>query len=262
LIPLITYLIQHKETYRALKAHQAEERAEKRKLSPVEKERVGVIAVFCIVSILFWMAYNQGFSSMEIFAHDFMNKEFGGVTLPEGLFLSSESFFLILLAPALAALYGWLQKKNKDPSPSMKTVLSLFAIAACFLVMMFGSESIPANAKTADVSSGYLVGAFFLMAVGEMLLAPIGLSMVSRLAPRRYTALAIGIWYLCVGVAFFSGGMLASLMEKVGGLSNFFSIFVILALIPALIMLVFVKKLTKMSHLHRDGEESVPHVER
>ncbi len=250
LIPLIFYLINNKETYRALKTLQKETNIEKHPLTPIEKNRLFVILVFCLISILFWAAYNQGFSSMAIFAHDFMNLNIAGTPIPEGVFMSSESFFLILLAPLLALLYSKLQKIGRDPSPATKTSLSLFFMAACFLVMMFGAKNIPAAATSAQVSSGYLVSAYFLMAVGEMLLAPIGLSMVSRLAPPRYTALLIGFWYVCVGVAFYNGGLLAGFMEKMGGLYYFFSIFVIMTLIPALLLLLFSGKLTRLSHLH------------
>lgn len=262
LIPLTIYLIKHKETYHALKTMQKETRAEKQPLTHIEKSRLYVIGCFCLISILFWIAYNQAFSSMAIFAHDFMNKEIGGIAIPEGIFMSSESFFLILLAPLLAILYGRLQKKRKDPSPAIKTSLSLFFIAACFFLMMIGSLSIPAAAKTADVSWTYLVGAYFLMAIGEMLLAPIGLSMVSRLAPARYTAMAIGIWYVCVGFAFYNGGLLAGLMDKTGGLFNFFSIFVAMTLIPAIGMFLFSKKLTKLSHLDTTPPQTFTDVDR
>lgn len=262
LIPLIFYLVKHKETYRSLKTLQKENQAVHHALTPVEKSRLLVIGIFCLISILFWVAYNQAFSSMAIFAHDFMDKQIGGIAIPEGVFMSSESFFLILLAPLLAFIYAKLQKIHKDPSPSMKTAWSLLFIAACFLVMMIGSAAIPAAAKTADVSWTYLVGAYFLMAVGEMLLAPIGLSMVSRLAPARYTALAIGIWYVCVGIAFYNGGLLAGFMDKMGGLFNFFSLFVAMTLIPALVMFLFSKKLTKMSHIHGNSSQSFTDVDR
>lgn len=262
LIPLVVYLIKHKETYQALKSLQKEHRTERRKLSPVEKQRLIVVGIFCAISILFWIAYNQAFSSMAIFAHSFMNKQVGGVEIPEGVFLSSESFFLILLAPLLATLYAKWQKKNKDPSPALKTALSLLFIAACFFVMMIGCVGIPASATSADVSWRYLVGAYFLMAVGEMLLAPIGLSHVSHLAPPRYTALLIGIWYVCVGIAFYNGGLLAGLMDKMGGLFNFFSLFVAMTLIPAIVMFFFAKKMTKLSHLHSHTPQSFTDVDR
>jgi POT family proton-dependent oligopeptide transporter len=184
---------------------------------------------------------------MEIFAHTFMNKTVGTFNLPEGVFLSSESFFLIILAPILAALYHKLQKIGRDPAPPLKTVLSLLFLSACFLIMVVGSKQIPADAKSADVSWGYLVGAYFMMALGEMFLAPIGLSTVSRLSHPRYTALMVGMWYACVGIAFFNGGMLASLMEKMGGLYKFFSIFVFMTLVPAIVLYLFSSKLTKLS---------------
>ncbi len=248
LIPLTYYLLKHKETYHGLKSMQKERHLNKHPLTPIEKSRMITIVIFYLISILFWAAYMQAFSSMAIFAHDYMDKMIGGVIIPEGVFLSSESFFLILLAPLLAFLYAKLQKKHIDPSPARKTAYSLFFIAACFLVMMIGSAAIPPGAKTADVSWTYLVGAYFLMAVGEMLLAPIGLSMVSRLAPPRYTALAIGLWYVSVGVAFYNGGILAGFMNRAGGLFNFFSIFVIMTLVPGILMFLISKKLTKMSH--------------
>lgn len=259
-IPLTYYLVRHRETHHALKAMQKERRLQKEPFTAVQKDRMVVIGAFCAVSILFWIAYNQAFSSMAIFAHDFMDRKIGSLLIPEGVFMSSESFFLILLAPLLAALYAKLQKQGKDPSPATKTAWSLLFIASCFFLMMIGSMKIPADAKTADVSWIYLVGAYFLMAVGEMLLAPIGLSMVSRLAPPRFTALAIGLWYVCVGIAFFNGGLLAGLMDKMGGLLHFFSLFVLMTLIPAVLMFFFSKKLTKMSHIDAHSSQSGPKI--
>lgn len=260
LIPIIYYLVKHKESYRGLKQSRKEERQENAPLTKEEKSRLFVIGIFCVVSIFFWAAYNQGFSSMAIFAHDYMDKYVGGVSLPESIFMSSESFFLILLAPILAVLYAKLQKMKKDPSAATKTGLSLIFIAGCFFTMMIASDKIPPVANHANVSWGYLVGAYFLMAVGEMLLAPIGLSMITRLAPARYTALSVGIWYVCIGLAFYNGGMLASFMDEVGGLSYFFSIFVVMTLIPAIVMLLLSKKLTKMSHLN--FQQDITHVEK
>ena len=86
------------------------------------------------------------------------------------------------------------------------------------------------------------------MAIGEMLLAPIGLSLVTQLAPRRRTALFVGIWYFCVGLAFYLEGFLAGLMEQVGGLMHFFAIFVLITLIPVVILFLLSRKLTRMSH--------------
>jgi len=262
LIPLIYYLVHHKETYKALKSFQKETLEKKQPLSKVDKSRLYVIGVFCLISILFWIAYNQAFSSMTIFAHDFMDKTIGNLSIPESLFQSSEPFFLILLAPALSLLYAKLQRIKKDPSPAIKTGLSLLFMALCFFVMMIASYAIPDGAKSADVSWKYLVGSYFFMAIGEMLLAPIGLSMVSRLSPPRYTALSIGIWYVCVGIAFYTGGLLAGFMEQMGSLFKFFSIFVVMTVLPAIIMFIFAKKLTNMSQIDSHTPDSFTDIDK
>jgi POT family proton-dependent oligopeptide transporter len=248
LIPLAWYLHKHKATYHELKTSHAAARLEKKPLSLLDKDRLKVIGIFCFFSILFWIAYNQAFSSMAIFAHDFMDKNIGGYEIPEGIFLSTESLFLVFLAPLLAWIYAKLQKIKKDPSPAFKTGLSLLFLSGCFLVMVVGCLSIPATATHANISWTYLVGAYFLMAIGEMLLAPIGLSMVSHLAPPRFTAQLMGLWYVCVGLAFYIGGTLAGLMEKVGGLFRFFGIFVVLAFVAGAALLLCVKKVNKLTH--------------
>ena len=250
LCPLFWYLRNHTGTTEKL--HQLRKQREKQpsKITKIEKDRLKVIAIFCLFSILFWIAYNQAFSSMAIFAHQFMNKEVQGHLIPEGVFLSSESFFLILLAPLLAILYGMLAKLKKDPSPALKTAFSFLFMTACFSVMMIACQHLSPSATEGAISWTYLVGAYFLMAVGEMLLAPVGLSMISHLAPRRYIAGLIGLWYVCVGLAFYIGGVLAGLMASMGGLYNFFSIFVLMSSIPALAMFLSAKKITRLSHHH------------
>jgi POT family proton-dependent oligopeptide transporter len=254
IIPIIWYLCKHKETYRSLQELQWKSRGDVRKLKKEDKDRIKVIVTLSLFSILFWIAYNQGFSSMSLFAKNDTARTIAGWEVPPSWILSSEALFLIVLAPLLARLYHVLQKKNLDPSPSLKTSYSLFAMALCFLVMMVGSYTIPNHAETAAVNPGYPIFAFFLMAVGEMLLAPIGLSLVTQLSPRFLTAFFVGFWYLCVGVAFYLGGVVAGWMDKVGGLFHFFGIFVVLTLIPAVILFFLSKKLTEMSH----GKVDVP----
>lgn len=258
LLPIAYYLKKHKATYRGLKEMQKSSFVEKKPFTKEEKGRLTVIFTLSFFSILFWIAYNQAFSSMELFANNDTNRLIHGWTLPTGWILSSESFFLILLAPLLTWLYPFLQKRNKDPSPSMKTAMSLTFIALSFVVMVIASTGIPASAKSASVTPFYLIFSYFLMAIGEMLLAPIGLSMVTQLAPRRLTAMLVGLWYVCVGFAFTIGGTMAGLMNKVGGLFHFFAIFIFLTLIPSIILALFARKLTRLSHGHNHHVDIPP----
>lgn len=248
LFPILWYLRHHQETYQTLHHIQKTERAGKRKLTKEERDRVIVILVISVFSILFWMAYNQGYSSMALFAKNYTDRRIFGWDMPPSWILSSEAFFLIVLTPFLARLYRALEKRDLNPNPSLKTAFSLCFIALCFSVMMLGSHSILPSAKSAAIPAGFPILAFFLMAVGEMLLAPIGLSLVTQLSPRALTAFFVGFWYFCVGIAFYLGGTLAGLMNRVGGLFHFFGIFVVLTLIPAILLFFLSKKLTKLSH--------------
>lgn len=216
-------------------------------LDKKEKHRIIVICILSLVSILFWMSYNQGWSSMSIFALRYTELNIGTFSMPASWLLSLESLYLVILAFPLAWLYRSLSKIKLDPSPSLKTVYSLVAMGLCFFLMEIGAKHIPQGAQEAAVSPFYLIGAYAFMALGEMLLAPIGLSMVTRLSPRRYTAFLVGAWYLCVGVAFYAGGLIAGLVATME-LSRFFNIFVLVSWIPAILLFFGVKKLKKMSH--------------
>jgi proton-dependent oligopeptide transporter, POT family len=214
-----------------------------------DKQRITVICILSLVSILFWMSYNQGGSSLTIFALKYTQRQIGNFTMPPAWLLSFETLFLIVLAVPLASLYIHLAKKNKDPSPPMKTAFSLIAMGLCFLIMVYGTRLIPEGAMTAAISPWYLICSYLLMAVGEMLLAPIGLALVTHLSPPRFTAFLVGVWYLCIGIAFYSGGIIATLMSSVQNMGNFFLIFVIATIIPAFLLMFFAKKLNKMRNL-------------
>jgi proton-dependent oligopeptide transporter, POT family len=219
------------------------------KLHPHEMDRIWVILILSFFSILFWMAYNQGGSSMNLFALNYTNRHVMGFEMPPSWLLSSESLYLVIFAFPLAKLYTYLAKRKLDPTPPMKSALSLFAMGICFLIMTIGASQIASGAYKAAISPFYLFVAYTFMALGEMLIAPIGLSLLTHLSPRRFTAMLVGVWYLCVGIAFYLGGAIAPLMSKVTNMNTFFGMFVIISFIFGLILLLLVKKLNKMRHL-------------
>lgn len=213
-----------------------------------EKDRIFVILIMTLISIVFWMAYNQAGSSMTLFALKFTDREFGGFTIPTPWFTSTETFFLILFAFPLAYLYLFLRRIKSSASPPMKTALSLFFMGLCFLVMQRAAAHIPAGADHAHVSPYYLVSAFGLMALAELFLAPIGLSLVTHLSPHRYRGLLTGVWFACIGIGFYLGGYVAGWMTQIH-LSTFFDIFVITSFVPAFLLVLFSKKLDNMRHI-------------
>jgi POT family proton-dependent oligopeptide transporter len=219
-------------------------------LKPHEKQRIFVICILSFVSILFWTAYTQGWSSMSVFALRYTDHHYFGFNMPESWILSLESFYLIILAFPLAWLYHWLAKRRLDPSPPLKTALSLIAIGLCFVIMMIGSRHVMPHAQTASISPLYPIFAYFMMALGEMLLAPIGLSLVTHLSPHRYTAFLVGVWYVCIGISFYLGGLFAGHISTMI-LSTFFDTFVLATMIPAIVLFFFCKKLNQMRNANK-----------
>ena len=217
-------------------------------LNKIDKSRISLIVILSLISIVLWIAYNQGWSSMSLFILNYTQREIGSMTFAPSWILSSESFFLVVLAFPLSWLYRFLAKYKKDPDPIMKTVLSFFCMAFCFLVMSLAAEQIPAGAKTASVSFYYPIGAYFFMALAEMLLAPIGLSLVTHLSPRKYTAFLVGFWYVCVGIANYAGGLIAGWMTNIGSIKQFFDIFTLSCVSVAVVLGLFSRLLDKMRH--------------
>ncbi|NGX51034.1 MAG: Dipeptide and tripeptide permease A, partial [Chlamydiae bacterium] len=196
-----------------------------------EIHRIIVILIMTLVSIVFWIAYSQAGSSMTLFALKFTDRSIAGFEVPVPWFTASEMFFLILFAFPLARLYLSLKRLKSSASPPMKTALSLFFMGLCFLVMQRAVIHIPLGATSANISHWYLISSFALMSLAELLIAPIGLSLVTNLSPHRYRGFLTGVWFACIGIGYYLGGYVAGFMDSFS-LTTFFDIFVIISFIP------------------------------
>lgn len=215
-------------------------------LDKVAWHRMIVIIVISLVSIIFWTAYAQNASSMIIFALKYTQRVYDGFTIPVPWLITTETLFLLILVAPLSMFYLFLRKRNLEPGPIGKTALAFISLAICFLVMTLATDSLP------KASPFYLIIAFFFMSVAEMLIAPIGLSMLTDLSPKQFTGFFVGAWYFCIGIAFYIGGVVAGLIAKIN-LQSFFLIFVLASFITGFVLLIFTPLLNRMRHV-----ESLP----
>ena len=215
-------------------------------MTKVAKGKLAVIGIFSFITIFYWSAYYQGWSSFSIFALKFTNKIIFGYTIPTAWILSLESFFILLVSPILIKIYQYLEKRHKNPQPTIKLSLGLLFISFAFVVITIGAIGITSTTQIANKSIWFLAITYFFIAISEMLLAPISLSSITHLSPKKYIALMIGVWYVCCGIAGYIGGLLAGLIQKFHSTSFFFSIFIWITLIPAIFLIIFSKKINKM----------------
>jgi proton-dependent oligopeptide transporter, POT family len=216
-------------------------------LDITQKKRLAVVLIVSFMSIFFWAAYSQGWSSISIFTLHFVDRHILKFEVPTAYFLSLESLFLIFMAPFITNFYGYLQKTKRDPSPITKITISLFLISFCFFVLSLSTIGLPRDALSGLVNPFYLIIFYCIMALGELLIGPIGPSLITQLSPKKYAGFLVGFWYLCSGVGYYLGGWLAGFIEKAHYLFDFFNFFTLFNLIPAICLLLLLPFLHKIS---------------
>jgi POT family proton-dependent oligopeptide transporter len=182
-------------------------------LTSDERKRMVVILVLFVFSAIFWSAFEQAPTSLNLFARDFTDRQLGSLTIPAGLFQSINALFIIIFAPVFAWIWSSLAKAGLDLSSPTKFALGLFVTGLAFLLMLVAANIIVASNGTVKVSPWWLVGCYLLQTAGELSISPVGLSSMTKLSPRRYVGQMMGVWFLATSL----GNLIAGL---VGGSVN------------------------------------------
>jgi POT family proton-dependent oligopeptide transporter len=205
-----------------------------------ERKSLVVIAVLFLAATVFWMAYEQAGSTLNLFAQRSVDNRFLGHAFPASWYQSLTPLFIITLAPVFAAI--WLRLGRRDPSSPTK-----FSIALLLLGLGFGLMIVAATlaAHGTRVSPLWLVLSYLLQTTGELCLSPVGLSAMSRLAPVRIAGLVMGVWFLALAVGNYLAGMASSFYETVP-LPRLFLLVTLTASATALILALFVRPIRRM----------------
>jgi POT family proton-dependent oligopeptide transporter len=173
--------------------------------TPAERRRLAVIAVLFCGSSLFWAAFEQAGSSLNLFAKNHTNNVLFGFAFPASWYQSLNAAFIICFAAVFAWL--WIRLGDRQPSSVAKFALAMVCASAGFFLMMEASRR---AASGVLVSPLWLVGTYLLHTFGELLLSPVGLSAMTRLAPARVAGLMMGVWFLSLSMGNYLAGRLAS----------------------------------------------------
>ncbi|HLP75461.1 MAG TPA: oligopeptide:H+ symporter, partial [Candidatus Paceibacterota bacterium] len=178
------------------------------KLEKVEKQRVAMILVLFLASALFWAGFEQAGSSFNLFAERFTIRKFGwfDYEIPAAWFQALGPVFIITFAPLFAYLWVWLARRNLNPSIPVKFAFGLLLLGLGFLVMA-GAAKIVASGKPAMPT--WLITTYLIHTFGELCLSPVGLSSVTKLAPRRLVGQMMGTWFMATSLGNLLAGLLA-----------------------------------------------------
>ncbi len=202
-----------------------------------EWKRIGAIVIFFLAAVLFWGAYEQAGSTLNLFADRYTRLEVLGFAFPSSWFQSVQALFVIILSPIFAWL--WLRLGRHEPSVPAKFAISLLFMALSFLVLV-PAGAMAQSAAGARVSPWWLVASYFVSELGELCLSPVGLSAVTKLAPVRIVGLMMGVWFLSNAFGNKLAGWAASFFSTMP-LNTLFTIVTMVLVGAAVVMFALIK---------------------
>ena len=185
-------------------------------LHDTERSRMFAAIYFVLAQIPFWALFEQAGSSLNLFTDRLVDKEIFGVEVPAPVFQSLNAGFIFIFAPLVAWLWIFLNKRGWEPSTPIKFGLGVIAVGLGFLALVGGMTASGATGLTA-VYFIFLI--YWVHTMGELMVSPVGLSAVTKMAPARVVGMTMGAWFLYSGLSNYLAGVIArgTGAETIGG---------------------------------------------
>ena len=215
------------------------------KLNPTEFKQTLVIVVLFIASAIFWSGFEQAGSSLNLFAERHTNRLVFGFEIPSGWFQSLNPFYIVVFAPVFASLWIRLAKRQLDPSMPAKFALGLLLLGLGFLLMVGAAKWVTAGNQAAPY---WLILTYLFHTMGELCVSPVGLSSVTKLAPKRFVGQMMGIWFLATSLGNLIAGLMAGRFNKeaINEMPDLYLQIVLTAIGAAVLLILFTRRIKKL----------------
>jgi POT family proton-dependent oligopeptide transporter len=215
-------------------------------LTAIEKDRMIVLVLSFIIVIVFWAAYEQAGGLMNLYARDKIDRVVLGFTIPASFLQSLHAFYVVLFGVPVAYLWDKWQSRGKENSSLFK--MGLGTIITGFGFLLLATAALETGTTLDGKASIYwLFGAYLLHVIGELSISPVALSFITKLAPVKYASLMMGTYFMVTGLGNKLAGLVGEAAQNAGELTIFMGIFIFCAAF-GLLLIVFVKKLKKLTH--------------
>ena len=182
-------------------------------LTPIEIHRIIAILIMGFFVIFFWMGFEQAGGTMNLFADKQVDRQLFGWEIPTSYFQSLNPMLIFILGPVFAMFWLWLDTSRFRIATPAKMGIGMIILGIGFIVLAIAQGSADASGP---VGAQWLFFVYFFHTVGELCLSPVGLSMVTKLAPVRLVSLMMGIWTTANFIANYLAGILEKLLEGSG----------------------------------------------
>jgi len=173
--------------------------------------KIGAIFVMMCLTIVFWSVYEQQGNTMALWADANTDRVILGWEMPASWFQAFNPLMIFMFVPLLNMFWGWQDRRGKEPSSIAKMGIGCILLAAAFLVLIPPARELVNNPKA---SLWWLTACTFVLTLGEIYLSPIGLSLVTKIAPARIVSMMMGVWFLSSFFGNYLSGYLGTFWEK------------------------------------------------
>lgn len=216
---------------------------------PMKREdwlKIGAIFVMMALSIVFWSVYEQQGNTMALWADANTNRMILGWEMPASWFQAFNPLMIFIFVPLLNLFWSWQDRRGREPSSIAKMGIGCVLLAAAFLVLIPPARALAINPKA---SLWWLTACTFVLTMGEIYLSPIGLSLVTKIAPSRIVSMMMGVWFLSSFFGNYLSGYLGTFWEKMPK-ENFFLLMFSLSFATGLAFFALLKPLQKAIGRH------------
>jgi len=186
-----------------------------------ERKKVIAIAILFVAMAMFWSAFEQSSTSINVFVRDFTRRNFFGMTIPTEFLQAINPLFIIALSPVFGALWIRLAARNLNPNIPLKFSLGLLQLALGFGVLAFaaglaggGAVDTAFSGEQGKVLPTWLCLTYLLFTTGELCISPVGLSTITKLSPPQYTSQMMGIWFIAAALGNLIAGQVGGMIES------------------------------------------------
>jgi POT family proton-dependent oligopeptide transporter len=235
---------------------QKRESKQRKPPEPMTREdwlKIGAIFVLMALNIVFWSVYEQQGNTMALWADAHTDRMILGWEMPASWFQSFNPLMIFLFVPLLNTAWAWQDRRGKEPSSVAKMGIGCILLAAAFLILIPPARELTVVPRA---SLWWLVACTFVLTLGEIYLSPIGLSLVTKIAPARIVSMMMGVWFLSSFFGNYLSGYLGTFWEKMPR-ENFFLLMFALSFTAGL---AFFALLTPLKKAIGHGRETAADV--
>jgi len=178
-------------------------------ITKVERDRIWVLYIVCFFVMFFWGAFEQAGSSLTFIADNQTDTRILGWTMPPSMVQNFNGIFVMIFAIPFSYLWIWMNKKKLEPISPVKQAWGLLLIALGYYIIATQVKGLGISGQVGII---WLIVLYLLHTWGELCLSPIGLSLVAKLAPKRFASLLMGVWFLGNAGGYVLTGVLGALL--------------------------------------------------